>query len=339
MTYQHSEYIIEDATDIAKLNELLTTATYRSVNAVDKLNYKNLTSEVVDDDESARLERLSDDFRLVTTLLIKSFISTHTSIIHILRLGNEKNETTKHKVMSYGADAMSLVREQIEKVFLMSLFCDDPIKWIEVYMKDEWRRAYEYQLNCKAENQNLSEFANFYEKEFSGQLEKGKRIFCISEKEKEAVEFKFNNPKTELPPHLKDYLIKSFPTPGAVKEKISDQNAKEFLERWHWEYKFYCGFNHAGFTKIRFSLMSDRRFSRWFEQSKKENIYEDKVIFTSLWVSYTAFASAITELLKFVSHDLDVNVALIELWKILQERSLIAKAVWNIRAKHFFPLI
>jgi hypothetical protein len=321
------------------LNELITTVTYRTVDAVDKLNYKNLTLDFVNDNESVRFERLSDDFRLVTTLLIKSFVSTHTSIIQILRLGNEKNETTKHKIMNYGSDAMSLVREQIEKVFLVSLLCDNPIKWIEVYMKDEWKRAYEYQLNCKAENQNLPRFADFYENEFSDHFEKGKKIFCISEKEKEAVEFKFNNPNTELPPHLKDYLIKQFPTPGAAKEKISDQKAKEFLERWHWEYKFYCGFNHAGFTKIRFSLMSDRRFSSWFKQSKKEEIYEDKIIFTSLWVSYVAFASATTELLKFVSHDLEVNVALIELWKILQERSLIAKTIWNVRAKHFFPLI
>lgn len=339
MPYQHSEDIIEDSTFLPKLNELITTATYRTVEAVDKLNYKNLTFDFVNDNELARFERLSDDFRLVTTLLIKSFISTHTSIIHLLRLGNEKNETTKHKVMNYGSDAMSLVREQIEKVFLVTLLCDNPIKWIEVYMKDEWKRAYEYQLNCKAENQNLPRFADFYENEFHNNFEKGKRNFCISDKEKEAVEFKFNNPNTELPLHLKDHLIKQFPTPGVAKEKISDQTAKEFLERWHWEYKFYCGFNHAGFTKIRFSLMSDRRFSSWFEQSKKEEIYEDKIIFTSLWVSYTAFASATTELLKFVSQDLEVNVALIELWKILQERSLIAKAIWNIRAKHFFPLI
>lgn len=339
MPYQHSEDIIDDSTFLPKLNELITTATYRTIDAVDKLSYKNLTSNVVNQNELVRLERLSDDFRLVITLLLKSFISTHTSIIHILRLGNEKNETTKHKVMSYGSDAMSLVREQIEKVFLVSLLCDNPIKWIEVYMKDEWKRAYEYQLNCKAENQKLPRFADFYENEFSNHFEIGKRIFCISVEEKEAVEFKFNNPGTELPPHLKNYSIKQFPTPGEAKQKISDQNAKECLERWHWEYKFFCGFNHAGFTKIRFLLMSDRRFSSWFEQSKKEEIYEDKIIFTSLWVSYTAFASATTELLKFVPNDLEVNVALIELWKILQERSLIAKAIWNIRAKQFFPLI
>lgn len=340
MLYQHSEDIIEDVTDISKLNELITTAMNRAVDSVDKLNLADLTSLAVTKNDLACLETLFDDFRMVTTLLLKSFISTHTSIIHILRLGNENGNKDK-TVMQYGADAMSLVREQIEKVFVISLLCDEPIKWIEVYMKDEWRRAYEYQLNFKAETENLSRFAEFYKNDFSAQVEKGKRVFGISDGEQEAIEFKFNNPDTKLPAHLKDHSIKRFPTPGEFKKEIQEQNAntKECLKRWHWEYKFFCGFNHAGFTKNRFLLMSDRRFSSWFEQSKKEEIYEEKILFTSLWTSYTAFAAATTEILKFLPNELEVKVALIELWKILEERSLIAKAIWNIRSKNFFPLI
>lgn len=340
MPYQHSEDILEDKVFLPNLNRLITTATHRTVNAIDNLKRSDLTTSQngATKTELYRLDKLSEDFRVISTLLLKSFLTTHKTIIHILRFQNEEKEDSNKTVMLHGPDAMSLVREQIEKVFVVTLLCNDPINWTEKYMKDEWRRAFEYRLKLKAENQNLPRFTEFHNK-FYEQVEKGKRMFGVSDEEQQAVKFKLNNPNTELPAHLKQFSIKPFPTPGPAKKEVTEQTAKECLERWHWEYKYFCGFNHAGFSKMRFLMLSDRRFKEWFEHSDKEEMYEDKIVQTSLWTSYTACASAMSELLKYFHNDLEINAALIELWKILQERSMLGKAIWNIRAKHFFPLI
>lgn len=86
-------------------------------------------------------------------------------------------------------------------------------------------------------------------------------------------------------------------------------------------------------------MRSDRRFRELFEPTANEKIYEDKVVQSSVSMSYVACASATSELLKYLSTDLEVIVALTELWNVLQDGSLLGKAIWNIRAKDFFPLI
>jgi hypothetical protein len=77
--------------------------------------------------------------------------------------------------------------------------------------------------------------------------------------------------------------------------------------------------------------MSDGRFSDQFEESKKEIFYKKQVLLPSLWTSYTA--SACTETLKYVTNNVDVLAALTSLWESLKRCSLLAKAVWDMRAK------
>jgi len=83
--------------------------------------------------------------------------------------------------------------------------------------------------------------------------------------------------------------------------------------------------------------MSDRRFADQFEQSQKEVFYEKQVLLPALWTSYTASASACTETLKYITHDVDVLAALTNSWETLKEGSLLAKAVWDMRAKALMP--
>lgn len=100
---------------------------------MDKLKCTDLTPNLNNSSENEleKLEKISNGFCLIVTLLLKSFLSTHTSIIHIHLLKNEEKEKSSKTVMIYGSDAMSLVREQIEKVFVITLLCSDPIKWTE----------------------------------------------------------------------------------------------------------------------------------------------------------------------------------------------------------------
>jgi hypothetical protein len=44
------------------------------------------------------------------------------------------------------ADPMSLAQEQIEKVYVVMLLLEEPERWTERYLKDEWRKTYERHL-------------------------------------------------------------------------------------------------------------------------------------------------------------------------------------------------
>ena len=353
MKYQHEATILDnEIASIPKLNELITTATYRTISAIDDLSEQIPASITIglSLEEKRKSEIWFETFLLTSTLFLKSFLTTHTSIIHIHNLGNDKklspkpegnNENTN---MLFGADAMSLAREQIEKVFHITLLCEEPIKWTEIYIKDEWKHWYEYKLHLKHENQLLPNFVQYYNTTFLEELKSKKNQHNISDKEQETVDFMFNNPASKkLPQHLEPFRIKQFPNPGKIKDIVKNYSAKQCLERWHWEYKYFSGFSHVGMSKMNFLFLSDRRFKSKLDQSVKEKVYNDKIFLPSLWVSYTATANAITEvftiLQAYAPNNIEIIVALIELWETLEKKTLIAKAIWNIRAKDFFPTV
>jgi hypothetical protein len=343
MTYQHQEDFLRGSQEMAEINRLMIFAINRLVIAVENLKNSVLINDdnkiIFSESEAIQLNMHCDNFRLVMKFLLKSFISTHTSIVHIHMLGNEDREKNNKAVKVFGSDGMSLAREQIEKVFVITLLCSDPIKWIDIYMKDEWKRIYEYNLNQKLENENLPEWSNYYQHDFPKYIEHLKVMHNISEEEQEYIDYKFNNPGKPVPPHLKNQKIAPFPTPGLAKKDTNiEKTAKECLDRWYWEYKYLCGFSHAGFAKMRFPIASDRGFAKSSDQIL-EDAYTQQITEQSLWASYSASASALTELLKYFSSDLEVVVGLTKFWTLLQNESLLGRAIWNIRAKDFFTLI
>jgi hypothetical protein len=326
MSYTHDEDIRGDeGIDVRKLNAHMTAATYRVVSALDNLH------------------ELNDQFRIIVGMLLKSFLFTHKSIIIILRAGNdEKYDTAASRWsesktnMTLSADAMSLVREQIEKVFAVTLLCDDPDKWSTVYIKDDWRRFYEYHLLGKDETVNLPEHKQFHDRTAPALLDQFKLKASITNEEQAYVEFKHYNPNTPLPDDLKAHQVRLFPTPGEAKISVADP-AKPVLERWHKEYKYISGYNHGGLLKLHLLTMSDRRFSDIFDESKKEIFYEKEILLPAIYTSFTAFACACTETLKFIPHDVEVLANLTTLWEELRVKSLLGQAVWNLRGKNFSP--
>jgi phosphoglycerate-specific signal transduction histidine kinase len=89
---------------------------------------------------------------------------------------------------------MSLVREQIEKVFVISLLLDDPDKWIPIYFKDDLRRFYKYQfLVLEEERKSLPRFQVDKDKR-EKILENLKNNADLSDLEKELIEHKFTQP-------------------------------------------------------------------------------------------------------------------------------------------------
>jgi hypothetical protein len=77
---------------------------------------------------------LEVDFRALGVDLLKVFLSTHRTLL--LLLAQEEEDPY------LGADALSLAREQVEKVFAVALPCEDPPRWARVYLEHAWRRTF-----------------------------------------------------------------------------------------------------------------------------------------------------------------------------------------------------
>lgn len=314
--FHHTEDIDRSSTsDVDTLDEQMRLMVNRTVRALDKLPRHDTT------------------FGSLTETIFRTFISTHKSIRLLLKEAGAEPD--------YAPDAMSLVREQVEKVFVITLLLDDPQKWILVYFKDDWRRFYEYDVLLNGrEQKDLPGF------EFDNAQKNRLRILqnnaSVSELEKEWLEFKFYNPGSAIPSHLKGSSIPEFPTPGKVKENMNDKSAEEFLVRLHKEYKRICGYSHVGLDKLQ--IVSMRVVPNRLSESHKDVFLEQALIRPAMWTSYLTVACACTEAYKYLQqYDPDISRTaqlldiLYDFWAVLRQQSLIGKVFWGIRAKRVLP--
>jgi hypothetical protein len=313
MTYKHTEDIDPEGTiECTELNELMTTTVNRIVNSFESLPHPN------------------NMFKELIALQLEAFLHTQNSIIALLKM--------KDRNIRMSADAMSLVREQIEKAFVVALLCDDPDKWVDVYARDDFHRVYRHHLLVKQEREDLPQHQDYYQNIAPPLLDRFMDWAKITPLEKEWMEFKFYNKGKTLPSHLSGAKVEMFPLPREVIEKITDSTKKEFLERWHKEYVYICGYSHAGLIKLQLAGMVTRRAPQ-YDTEKLEIYYGKEVYGISLWTGYIAAASACTEILKYLPHDINVLGALEKWWAVLRKTSLLAKVIWDLGASNMFPKI
>ncbi len=270
-----------------------------------------------------------DEARNLIADLLQAFRVTHRSIR--LLVGQYEKE------MELGSDALSLAREQIEKIFVLTLLLDDPKKWVEVYLKDSWKKKYQYFLLHKEEHQDLPRHQEFLTVHGPEEMERGRILHGVSADEKAAVEFKFFNPEPdkELPLNLKGKMIQDFPTPGVAKQKVKDP-IKGVLNRWHIEYKLLCGYTHIGMDKLAAQALPTQRYGT---PDSVKSAYFENVIQPSLIISLVATAFACTEVFRYVSQNAGIAGELTKLWNELEQKSLLGKLFWNMRAKSQLPIL
>jgi len=65
------------------------------------------------------------------------FSITHYSIREVVRAAE------KHKQYALMGDALSLAREQVEKVFIIAALLDDPNRAFKQFLRSSWKNEYE----------------------------------------------------------------------------------------------------------------------------------------------------------------------------------------------------
>jgi hypothetical protein len=310
---------------------------YRHTKDIDKT--KDYTGEEADSKLIPAVDRtigvlrndtdLDPNFRHLGVRLLEVFLSTHRSIV--LLLGKEDEDPL------LGADALSLAREQVEKVFAVSLLSEDPSS-AKTYLMDSWRRMFERYLLEREERQGISpEHQAFYQQAF-GRIEAVRKRLGIPDEVRDLVEYRFFNPKDPKggpPPHVVGVKKpEEFPSPSGVVGKISAPR-KPFLERWYREYRFFCDFTYCGMGKLELAHLFDPR-SGYTSYAKAE--YYGKEVQNAAAASLVAAASATTELATVLdAADGERLSGLLEYWEWLRPRFLIAQAMWDLRAKDVMP--
>ncbi|HVT15276.1 MAG TPA: hypothetical protein VHQ90_03710 [Thermoanaerobaculia bacterium] len=296
---------------------------------VDLLNLDNQQRTVVNRVALA-LEDANDPNLTTAALLadiLRTFLGTHTSVRLLLA------EWDRRPVVA--ADAVSLVREQIEKVFLVSLLLSDWATYVPVYFEEDWCRRFRYFLVQKKERNHLERFREFFQSSGPELLEKQRRRLKISEDIRDLIEFQVAHCQAARPNHLKAVRVPRLPTPKAIVDR-SQAAERPALLRWYEEYRGVCGYTHIGADKLQMTVMTGRKVN--FSQEQQTGFFTKELVELSVVVSYIACAYTATELLSRTGGGLEPMAEVMKLWTALLDASLVAKVFWEARSASLLPL-
>lgn len=321
--------------DFRKLNPLMRDVLITTKTALGhRYNFKRTP-----DDESELLNFLKHQLDI--------YGSTHNSIHALLRFA------IRRKYYGAVADAASLVREQIEKVFIIALVLSDPHRWIKQALRGSFRTDYEEYLlklnelgdSPRWQKRLREEYPQLFEKLQRHPTSRTRRETIISDYARRVLDYNWNNPRGVNPPwfkpirrmrvrNVREYLryYFEFPTPGKAAGYIRSRGLRRFLYRWHKDYSYICQYSHVALGKAILPVMGRSRDLRIIEKTENysQNLME-RIIFTS----FTSAASACTLIILKQRDSYGAKSYLIEFWKQLYESSLHSKAIWNIYPKKY----
>jgi hypothetical protein len=291
----------------------------------------------------SNLKKASDYKREVSGLLrdqLLMFSITHSSIREIVK------GAYRHKIYPIVGDALSLAREQVEKVFIIASLLDNPNKAFKKYLRASWKTKYEEYLLQTEEHSENERFNAFLSETLPKRLEnlrhyrnsRGRRKILVSKFAIRVLKFNWNNPGAKNPPwfkrkggiqgYIRDYF--EFASPGRSARNIKDQALRRFLYRWHKEYTFLSQYTHVTVGKMIFAHMSQQKDLNSQEPIKD---YSERFAIRAVHTSYTATAAACAIALNGVSNTFGADKELKEFWEQLIGFSLLSKALWNMHIK------
>ena len=277
------------------------------------------------------------------------FAITHKSIRILLR--RAYREPDKRLI----SDAASLVREQVEKLFVIVLVLDNPAKWIKQYLRSDLKNALVEYLVELDEHSDKPRYQETLRERYPAYLKAGQRpqirrkkpVTLVSDFAMRAMRYHLEiggpdpkwfkeaisrrtkkKKKQEMRNYVRDYF--DFPTPGRVIGLIKKKKIKPFLYRWHKEYSFICQYTHVALGKGMLSTLCE--FKDWKHADMVEN-YSQKLAGRILFTSHSAAASACAIVATRLINSYGAKAQMREYWKELHTRALPARAFWNLYIK------
>ena len=254
---------------------------------------------------------------------------THTTIRNLVAKGPNSPECV---------DSLALARQQLEALYSVCLMVQDPT-FVDIYIKSFWRDAYVQFLLDRLERQALPRFSPYLNKTGLSLMEQLRLSSGVTDEEKATVELEELG--TPLSAGMKEAKIKSFPTPGAVIDKVIDPQRKQMLKRLYPEYKRLCAYAHGSaqswMAKTAFWERSPLR--KLHTDGERQTKYEKEIADPAFVFSFLPIVQGICEVATLYPNEIELQRAAIGAWNVLSEVNLLGKIIWEIRGKSSLGVI
>lgn len=295
------------------INEAMNVAVARAINALENAtgSYTNFQ-------------------RATMQTCLRSAHSTHAAIRKVLAWGDED---------PMSVDALALARLPLESLYNMCMFTESP-DWVDVYVRDGWKKQYELFLLQREETQNLSRYDEYNKTIGPRHLSAAANTLGITQAQVATIEHEQLG--TPMPAGVAQDHIPQFPTPGkAINSLSKGSNKRRMLERLYPEYIFLCSFAHglpdANLFKMMFN--KDSKFRGYWSDAELKDTFRRNVAERSYVTSLVSMIQSAAEITVLYPADVELLAGVTNAWAEMSRDSLLGKAIWNIRTKKLLGVI
>jgi hypothetical protein len=278
--------------------------------------------------QSAVPPGFSDFNRDILQHMIEGLRSAHESIRKLLR----------EEPSASSVDAMTIARLQVETLYSFCFMLQDA-KNVSLFLKGGWKKQYIRFLMMREEWINIPRSFEFLNMDGVQYHEKTRKLLGVSDAEKLTIESEELG--TTMPTGIEKEVIRGFPTPGKIIDKIVNPDQKSMLERLYPEYQWLCSFAHGDQNASFCRTVLDQRSpqAKLIDPEKRADLFQRHIAEDSVLYSAISAVQAATELAVIYPHDVELMVKVSTAWSGLTKFTLLSRSVWERRAKKILPLI
>jgi hypothetical protein len=260
--------------------------------------------------------------------IFTSMRPTHESIRELLCQENK----SPHSV-----DAVPLARLQLETLYAICLVLDQP-SYLDLYLKHAWKQIYVRHLLMGTECKNLPTVIAELDKQLVA-LEGLRNLAGVTDQEKATI--RSEQLAEPLPSGMASAPIGQFPTPGIALRVIRDPDRKRMLHRLYFEYQSLCEFVHFSTHPRTFRGLFDNRqpYGLMFTTGQLESMFQKEIAGPAIWIDFLSIVQSAAELIVIYPADIELRRAVEAAWKLLEEKTIMGRAVWEFRAKRLLGIL
>jgi hypothetical protein len=235
-------------------------------------------------------------------------------------------------------DALAISRLQLETLYNFCFLVQSPEN-VRLFLKNGWKKKYVRFLLEREECVNLPRFENFLQILSQPALDGLQRLSSVSDEERRTIEMdELGPPFGPMPTRV---IIGNFPTPMKVIEKLDSAPQGRMLKRLYPEYQFLCSFAHGDSESILLRIVSNDRSvaSQVMSTGEIKDVYQRQVLEPPVVYSALSSIQVATEVAAMYPNEIELLAKLAKAWMFLLKAQLLARPIWDLRAKHVLPVI
>lgn len=260
---------------------------------------------------------------------LQSVLATHSNIRMLLKLGDEE---------PMAVDGLALARISLEYLYNICLFTESA-DWVDVYLRDGWKKQYIGFLLQRHETRNLDRFQVYSEEEAPSALDTVATVIGISPEQIATIDKEQLG--ISIPKGMSESTLPRFPTPSQAIRKLSQGPKRRMLERLHPEYVFLCSFVHGLPSANLFKLMFNRHsgFRRISSAEQLRSTFQKEVAARAYAISVLSIVQSAAEITILYPDEIDLMASVTEAWQELSEHFLLGRAIWNLRTRELLRVL